>query len=388
MFKLLKASEWSGTNWLLSLCSSLITIIIIYVISHFAIKGNEYVQLDKNQLKNVNNLLSSFQNKDTASACPADSSAFSLRKCRDSLLSDFFTNEYGEKFTGKDKNEMLTFLLKLNAKDAGTYLADRKFLVTSYFWLQGSKTYLEVLFWTLIGVLSSLIYYVSLAVRSELKDGDGNDIGPFSISEIPGQVAKLFYAPVCTLVLVITYSIFSTDYKMIDISVGKGIILFSFIAGFYSGRVMKFLDNLKDLVLPVSSTTPSKATPGTNASKSNVRVNLLMTSLLNGIPVIDPAHFDDLSQQPAQVQESFNSATVTLTPVTGGDIITLKRSDDTRKASFTAEKLSFGKYKLKAETKITYKQEDKDVTLQLNASGNIEVTNSSNEFDLKIGKAT
>jgi hypothetical protein len=76
----------------------------------------------------------------------------------------------------------------------------------------------------------------------------------------------MFYAPVCALVLVLGYNLLNTDSKMTDISIGKGLVLFSFICGFFSGRVIKFIDRLKDLVLPISDGSAGTAATTTTDS--------------------------------------------------------------------------------------------------------------------------
>lgn len=57
----------------------------------------------------------------------------------------------------------MALLAQMKNQDITDYLIDKKFMVSSPFWLTGNKTYLEAFFWSLMGVLVSLVYYVSIA---------------------------------------------------------------------------------------------------------------------------------------------------------------------------------------------------------------------------------
>lgn len=69
----LQAKAWSGREWLLTLCLLLGITVLVYVSTHIAWKGNQYVQLDKKQLQLVYKYLaydSSMQAKDSIKIIP------------------------------------------------------------------------------------------------------------------------------------------------------------------------------------------------------------------------------------------------------------------------------------------------------------------------------
>ena len=61
-----------------------------------------------------------------------------------------------------------------------------------------------------------------------------------------------------------------------------GLIVFSFIAGFFSARLMKFLDRLKELILPFGGTNNQPAPTSDDISNSDITVQVqLLPELAN-----------------------------------------------------------------------------------------------------------
>lgn len=262
-------------------------------------------------------------------------------------------------------------LIELNTKDVTNYILSKRFKVDSYFWLGGVNMYWETVFWSLLGVLTSLIYYVSLANQFKLKGQTDDDIGPFDPSEISSQVAKIFYAPAVTLVLVLTYSfVRGKTQNGIDIGVNHGLILFAFMAGFYSGRLMKLLDQLKKTVLPLSSDGGASKTAADKGS-AEVSITLQLDKAAN-IP-----NASDI------VEAGFNKATVTLTPAAGGAAIVLDAPKQDQGAAFTGSKIAFGQYTVKA----TLAFEGKSAVINLAGSQDIEVTADKKAFTISLAQS-
>ena len=228
-FGFLQAKTWSGREWLLMLCFLLGILVAVYLFSHTVWKGKQYVQLDKKQLQLVYKYVaydSSLQAK--------DSSGTVNNAKRNSFLDHFLRNELHQKIDQPQLNETMALLAQMKNQDLTDYLIEKKFLVSSPFWLTGNKTYLEALLWSLMGVLVSLIYYVSIANTKSLSTAGTEDSGSFDPAEISGQVAKMFYAPACTIVLILGYQyVTDANDNMIDISVNNGLIVFAFISGFF-----------------------------------------------------------------------------------------------------------------------------------------------------------
>jgi hypothetical protein len=158
---------------------------------------------------------------------------------------------------------------------------------------------------------------------------------------------------------------------MTDISIGKGLLLFSFICGFFSGRVMKFIDRLKDLVLPVSSTDSTSTAPATATNAADIVVSLQITQALSQSP-----------EGAGIIEGGFNTATVTLQPAAGGDAITLQTPAEDQGAGFTTKQVPFGKYTLKAA--MAYN--NAGTIINLSASQDIEVNVTNKSFDLQLDK--
>lgn len=387
MFAFIKAKIWSGAGWLLTLCLVLVLVSAIYLILHSCNKGSDHKKLDNIQLLNIDNILAGYSDTDLlASKDPAAKKVIlNLRVQRDQALSNFLTSEYNGQVNEAWLKQVNTLLINLNNKDAKTYLNGKEIIVNSFFWFVGPGTYAEVLFWALIGVLTSLIYYVSNANGIKIKQTDETDsdtadtagTGPFNTAEIPGQVSKLFYAPVSALVLVFGYNLLGdSTTKMTDITMGNGLLLFSFISGFFSGRVMKFLDKLKDLILPLGSSTNTTTTsadatePAANEKVADVTVELQLVPALSS--TAEGADIVDLG---------FNSAVVTLKPE-AGELITLTKPADDQSSGFTAAQVPFGKYTLQA----TMASKIGDAVTNLSASTDVEVSETNKAFQLEMDK--
>lgn len=358
-FGFLQAKTWSGREWLLMLCFLLGVTVLVYVFTHSIWKGNQYVQLDKKQLQLVYKYLaydSSLQAKDSTVNDP------NLK--RNLFLDHFLRTELHQKINGRQLGETMSLLAQMKNQDITDYLTDKKFLVSSPFWLTGNKTYLEAFFWSLMGVLVSLVYYVSIANAKSLNTAGTEDTGSFDPAEISGQVAKMFYAPACTIVLVLGYQYLTdTNDNMIDISVNNGLIVFAFISGFFSGRVMRFLDRLKELILPFGTASQNTVTHA-ETGRADITVTL------------DLAEAVEKSNEGAFIAEAgFNAATVTLKPLNGKETIALVNPADDQSDDFMGKAVPFGKYILSAQ--LAYKKEDDGSIINLSAEEEITINQSS-----------
>lgn len=358
-FGFLQAKTWTGREWLLVLCFLLGITVLVYVSTHTIWKGNQYVQLDKKQLQLVYKYLaydSSLQVKDSSVTVP------NLK--RNIFIDHFLRTEMHQKINREQLSETMSLLAQMKNQDITDYLTDKKFLVSSPFWLTGNKTYLEAFFWSLMGVLVSLVYYVSIANAKSLNTAGTEDSGSFDPAEISGQVAKMFYAPACTIILVLGYQYLAdSNDNMIDISVNNGLIVFAFISGFFSGRVMRFIDRLKELILPFGTATQNTVTH-TETGKADITVTL---DLAEGV---------EKSKEGASISEAgFNAATVTLKPVNGKELITLVNPADDQSDDFMGEAVPYGKYVLTAQ--LAYKKEEDDSIINLSAEEEITINQSS-----------
>ena len=417
MISFIKAKIWTGAGWLLALCLILISVTIIYFLLHNKYKGTDHKKLDSIQLANLDNIFAGYPDITTTANSKSDS-VKTQREKRNRLIFVFLKTEYNNQVDSTCLKDLDQLLLGLNNKDAKLYLTGKEIIVKDFFWFTGELTYLEVILWALIGVLVSLIYYVSLANTQALKQAGDADTGPFDTSEISVQVSKMFYAPVCALVLVLGYNMLNSDSKMTDITIGKGLLLFAFICGFFSGRVIKFIDRLKDLLLPVSDSTGNGTTTnatntndtaatGTDTTDTNNTVNTAETTPTKALAVIenpDRAAVPDaipetvvtvaditvsLQLAPAVAQSpdgpdiaeaGFNNAKVMLQPADSDEVITLTPPTADEGGSFTIKQLPFGDYSVTAE--MAYKNATTIINLSANQA--ITVNEASQTFDLPL----
>ena len=135
-------------------------------------------------------------------------------------------------------------------------LSNFVFPVRSYFWLYDGSLYAEIIFWTWFGLIASLLYSVSEALRGGVKAFDRNEIWV--------HIAKFFYAPLCALVIFLGLSLAIGEKEVIErIEYSPNQVLVAFLMGFFSGRLIELLQGLKNLVFPGGAGTPEaeKATP-------------------------------------------------------------------------------------------------------------------------------
>ncbi|MCY7351038.1 MAG: carboxypeptidase-like regulatory domain-containing protein [Cytophagaceae bacterium] len=126
--------------------------------------------------------------------------------------------------------------------------------VKSFFWLADTWIYTEILFWSIFGVLASLLYSVSEALRS---GGQG-----FDRSEVPSHWAKVAYTPFSVLIIYLAISLFGKD-TVNNAPFSAWQIVLAFVLGFFSRRTMDLLDRIKDLLFAAGNRDAANASPTT-----------------------------------------------------------------------------------------------------------------------------
>lgn len=108
------------------------------------------------------------------------------------------------------------------------------------------RRFLDIIFWSLFGVLTNLIYSASQALRN----------GTYDPSEEPVYWSKIIYTPFISIVLVVLFPFLISPLisHNVEFEVGNSnpvvLISYSFITGFYSRRALELLNKIKDAVLP------------------------------------------------------------------------------------------------------------------------------------------
>lgn len=148
----------------------------------------------------------------------------------------------------ESKNSALVHMVwMLDSEDLLKALPEVPIATSSYFWLASNSRYWEVIFWSIFGVLCSLLYSGTEYMRK----------GSFKQKEVYVQVAKFFYTPLCALIIVAGYDYFTFDDDKSNLSLytsTPGLIVISFILGFFSGSTITLLQRMKEMIFPSTKT--------------------------------------------------------------------------------------------------------------------------------------
>lgn len=132
-----------------------------------------------------------------------------------------------------------------------TYLSNYPFKVRSYFWLSDYWVLLEVIFWSLFGLVANLMYSVT-RTREVDSDGDGKNDKPevFNPNRVPEHIGKFWYTPLTSVVIYLSIDYLTTSGEINETPEGAYVVVFAFILGFFSRRTIGLLRKLKDIFFP------------------------------------------------------------------------------------------------------------------------------------------
>lgn len=347
--------KYQEHEWFRFLIKLLIGTILCYLISHLVVRqldhnaGYEYETLGKEELQHINRIYFANPENDTTANNVEEGAdtafldtgnvnaikpALSMSEKNDRVIA-YVRNHFNHKADSVQLQQIREHLTDGTELEAVSFWGNVRLRIRSYFWLVGPQVYFEIIFWTLLGVIASLIFSLGVVGRNRTTDPE-NANSVFDSSEIPYQFAKLWYAPIITLVIVLGYNFFQ-DENIADISSSKGVIVFAFIGGFYSARLIAFLDRLKEVLLPVSSTAelPEKKTAPLLIQNTTVVLQLDEAS-------IEPEIVNELAEI------GFADASVTLQNDENGEIITAERTGEDQAPSFIINSIKPGKYTVTA----------------------------------------
>ena len=210
-------------------------------------------------------------------------------------------------------NHVQGFITGARAQEAISYIGNTPFRVRSYFWLSGPAVYVEVIFCALFGVFCNLLFVLG-AVGNNSTTDLANPATQFDVLEILGQVAKIIYAPICTLFVVLGYSLIKGQ-NIVDIDLGKGLLIFGFVGGYYSSRVIALMDRLKDVLLP-NTGTAALDNKGQSAVIPSVKVALALDASVPA-PILAAAGAIGLKSAKVQLTLSGGGAPIAGMPSPG-----------------------------------------------------------------------
>ncbi|MFI5139191.1 MAG: carboxypeptidase-like regulatory domain-containing protein [Sphingobacteriales bacterium] len=269
---------------------------------------------------------------------------------------DYVDHVFDDEIETKQHDDVKNFISGAKPQDAADYLSKKLFKIRSYFWLVGPAVYWEVIFCALFGVLCNLLFVLG-AVGSNSTTDLANPETQFDSSEILGQVAKIIYAPICTLFVVLGYSLL-TGQNIVDLNLGKGLLIFGFIGGYYSSRVISLMDRLKDVLLPNSGT----AALGSNNQATLVQQVKIALSLDPSVPAPVAA---------VAAGAVLNTATVQITLSGTGTIIKGTHLSTDPDGTFTLTAVMAGNYTISASLPVTPSGASMPVTLSGTQTGSI-----------------
>lgn len=275
----------------------LLLLIIVYAISHELEKGAEIIKLSKQEITDVNLILFGTNAPDVDLGNDPNAS--------DSLNNSGNENAGGDTTAGRPSDELrketvyryifsvrepsqkadstilVEFFRSYNLQQFAIVIANYPIKCKSYFWLTSPMVYLEVIFWSLFGLIASLFYYVSEAARKD----------EFEKKEISVHIAKFFYTPVCAIIIFISVKALTKTGDIAIAEFSHGTMVLSFILGFFSGRTIELIGKIKDVILPVG---PSTGAETVTEKKPQRVINDASKSSFSSLP---------LEQQDALIQE-------------------------------------------------------------------------------------
>lgn len=203
--------------WLIWASFISLFVIGIYIFLHLIIKGQEEIYLNKYQLNAINTMIAN---------------------TKDTLKTQVLIINYLKTILPIENNrDTKEFIETYSIDNISTILPTYPFKVKSFFWLTGSFLFLEIVFWSLFGLMANLMYGVTIAEKFEKK-------------RVPEHIGKIFYAPFCSIVIYLSLNALINSGSISLEGVGKSVIVLSFILGFFTRRTILLLNKIKNLILP------------------------------------------------------------------------------------------------------------------------------------------
>jgi hypothetical protein len=270
------SSFWTAGRWFVLLILLLLISIGAYLYTHNNFgKGYQLAQFSSAHIDQLNRILYNASltaapapQRDTARVADtslpdslrrvvqsAEPQPVTMQICDDTCKINkallYVRTEFDNRLQQDQEDVIKAYISTFSAQEVGSYLAQLKLKVRSYFWLSGPFMYLEMIFWVIFGVICSNLFALGNLGRTR-------GFTAFDSREVPYQAAQFFYGPFCTIMLILAYN-YIRHKDVIEVHATEGMIVFSFIAGLFSGRMMSFLERFKDALLPENIKEPAVA---------------------------------------------------------------------------------------------------------------------------------
>lgn len=260
------------TTWLLWASIIVVSLVTTYLFLHLSneegeknvLNGQEIQFLNKTQLNVITLLInnntptlavtadstqtdSSTVSKDTASNNSETTvDHVKTRKLIISFLKENFDLKNG------NQNPIIDRVMTTDFRDLQAILPTYPIYVNSFFWLTSPGILLEIVFWSLFGLMASLLFGVTSAAV-------------FDPKLVPEHVGKFFYTPFLVIIIYLSLNALTNEGSIVLDGEGKGTIVLAFILGFYTRRAIVLLGKIKDIILPAKDRGNSNSSNTTSA---------------------------------------------------------------------------------------------------------------------------
>lgn len=238
--------ENKGLKYLAVNIAILVIVIIVYVIFHNKNDGARNITLSKDDNIKIASIVNAEEEKfkkeaerygDTVKKIDSVRKIY-LNSASDNIISYLNIAYSPESVSSENLKSILSGLTFQEIKSLTPGISLK---IKSYFWLSDEKRYYEVLFWSLFGVLCSLLYFLSDFISK----------GQFKETELPVYIAKLFYAPLMAVAITFAYkNVIGTPAGIDDSS--YGLLFISFVLGLFSARMYDVFNRIKEALIPPS----------------------------------------------------------------------------------------------------------------------------------------
>lgn len=217
-------------KWLKWAISIVLALVFIYIVMHtlcdFSNQGQQEKLLNRDQLSAINSLIVN--------------STDSTTDATKNIIKKYLTKNFN---IVDSKDNILTEIDKSELHQLQTILPTYPITVKSFFWLNDPWVLLEIVFWSLFGLIANLLFSVTSAAV-------------FDPKRIPEHIGKFFYTPFLAIIIYLSLNALINSGSIILEGVGNSVIVLSFILGFYTRRSIVLLGRVKDLILPAKDREP------------------------------------------------------------------------------------------------------------------------------------
>jgi hypothetical protein len=235
--------------WLISVSALTILLVVTYFILHHYYKGEDQILLNKDQLSVITALITQNDSIKTTDA---------QKKL---LINDYLSQNLPAKDTVVDH-----LLKTYGLNQLITVLPTYPIKIKSYFWLSGGWVLMEVVFWSLFGLIAALLYSVTT-------------LRGFNEVMIREHVGKFFYTPFICIIIYLALNALMNSGSISLKGVGNGVIVLSFILGFFTRRAILLLVKIKDLILPKTQDVADSDNQIRNMYPNEIKGTVTISSL-------------------------------------------------------------------------------------------------------------